>query len=93
MPTMQLPLFADITPNGSGFTVTPRKPAAVVSVPQAAKILGIGRASMWYVLNVSPTGTKIIEYRYATDRKWKKLVTVESLMRYMEAMKKDSVAV
>lgn len=90
---MQLPLFANVTANGSGFTITPLKPAFEVTVPQAAKILGIGRASMWYVLNISPIGTKLIEWRWATDRKCKKFLTTESVMRYKELMKKDSIAV
>lgn len=89
-PTQQLPLFADWTPNGNGgFVAVPRKPMEEVSTSQAAKLLGVSRAQMFY-LREDPVASKILEWRFTTPGsgpgkkiRWKSA----SLIAYLEASK------
>lgn len=85
----QLLLFADVLPNGSGgFTVRPHKPEEEVSTAQAAKILGVSRAQMFY-LRDNPVASKILQWRFTTPGnggsgkkiRWKSA----SLIAYLEA--------
>lgn len=62
----QMLLFAQVLPNGNGgFTVTPGKPTEEVSTSQAAKLLGVSRAQMFY-LREDPVASKILQWRFTT---------------------------
>ena len=66
----QLLLFADVVPNGNGgFIVQPRKPLGPeITTKQAARILGVCRAQMWYLRNCHPQAQKILKWRFTSEK-------------------------
>lgn len=79
---------SDITPNGiGGFTVTPRKVVGEeIGTRQAAKILGVCRAQMWYLRN-QRLGQQILKWRFISEKKGKILWELASVIAYKEATK------
>jgi hypothetical protein len=85
----QILLFADWMPNpsGSGYTVTPRKSVVQeVGTLEAAKLLGVCRATMWELRN-DPVAGKILKWRFTTPSQRKVKFTTESLLAYLEYTK------
>ena len=83
----QLLLFADVLPDGSGgFVVRPRKPIGPeITTVQAAKILGLCRASMWNIRN-QPLGQKLLRWRFTTPGKKRILWDADSVIAYRTAV-------
>lgn len=81
----QLLLFADVLPNGQGgFTVRPVKPQQEIRTVDAAKLLGVSRAQMWYLRN-QPLGQRILRWRFISEKKGKILWDLDSVLAYKEA--------
>jgi hypothetical protein len=82
----QLLLFADVVPNGNGgFVVQPRKPLGPeITTKQAARILGVCRAQMWYLRNCHPQAQKILKWRFTSEKAGKILWDAASVQRYRE---------
>jgi len=82
-----IPVMADILPNGDGsFVVKPRKPEGEITTVQAAKILGVCRAQMWYLRN-QPLGQRILKWRFISEKRGKILWDAASVVAYREATK------
>ncbi len=83
----QLLLFARMLPNGAGgYTVTPSKPLHEVGTVEAARILGVSRATMWELRNDAVAG-KILQWRFTTPHQRKVKFTTESLLAYLDYTK------
>ena len=82
----QLLLFADVVPNGNGgFIVQPRKPLGPeITTKQAARILGVCRAQMWYLRNCHPQAQKILKWRFTSEKGGKILWDTDSVQRFRE---------
>lgn len=89
-------LVADVIPNGGGqYIVTPRPPKGIqvgadgltqwIPTEVARKILGLGRAMMWYVRQ-EELGKKHLRWRFISQSKRKILWDVESLFAYKAAL-------
>jgi hypothetical protein len=78
-------LFADVARQGDGrFLVTARKPASEVSTAEAARLLGVCRATMWYIRNTA-LGQQHLRWRFITSKKGKILWETDSVIAYRAA--------
>lgn len=81
----QLLLFADVLPDGAGgFVVKPRKPMVEITTRQAASILGVCRAQMWYLRNCHPQAQRILKWRFTSEKGGKLVWDLESVQQYRE---------
>lgn len=83
----QILLFAtEVVRQGDGrFVVTPRKPAGPeIPTREAARILGVSRAQMWYIRN-TPLGQRHLRWRFISDKRGKILWDSASLLAYKVA--------
>ncbi len=83
----QILLFAtDVARQVDGrIVLTPRRPAAPeIPTVEAARILGVSRAQMWYIRN-TPLGQRHLRWRFISDKKGKILWDTSSVLAYREA--------
>jgi hypothetical protein len=81
----QLLLFGEVLPDGTGgFVVKPRKPLPEVTTKEAARILGVSRAQMWYLRNHHPRAMQILRFRFSSERRGRVLWDVDSLHQFRQ---------
>lgn len=75
-----------ITPRGDGtFIVSPGKPSArEIPTREAARILGVCRAQIWYIRNQT-LGRKLLRWRFTSELKGKILWELDSVIAYRDA--------
>lgn len=75
-PTEML-LLGQVVPNGSGFSIIPKKPVAEITTKQAAQILGCSQRQISNLVN-SPRGSKILRWRWQGEGQGKRLFELDS---------------
>lgn len=81
----QILMFGEAVANGlGGFTIIPKKPALEVGTREAAKMLGINRSTLHAMVD-HPQASKILRWRWSSEKQGKRLWDVESLQAYRRA--------
>jgi hypothetical protein len=81
----QILMFGEVISNGlGGYTVIPKKPVAEVDSKAAAKMLGVSMTTLHSLVN-DREASKILRWRWISEKRGKRLWDAESLRAYREA--------
>jgi hypothetical protein len=81
----QILMFGEMLSNGlGGFTVIAKKPMVEVDSNAAAKMLGVSKTTLHSLVD-DKEAARVLKWRWATEKRGKRLWDVESLQAYRKA--------